>query len=206
MEGMAGNEGIGGIVSLGIAAGIGGNVTCGTIGIGGAASVGIVGTTGIGGTVSVGMAGADGRVGTVGAAGASAASSKCLAASHVMRLASVRTATRMLIVQRPALEAMRVVVEKTGAATESYDDFLASLPENDCRYAIYDFDFVTEENCQKSKIFFVAWSPSISRIGAKMLYATSKDRFRRELDGVHFEIQATDPSEMDLEILRDRAH
>ncbi|XP_018681715.2 actin-depolymerizing factor 11-like isoform X2 [Musa acuminata AAA Group] len=58
----------------------------------------------------------------------------------------------------------QVVVEKTGAATESYDDFLASLPENDCRYAIYDFDFVTEENCQKSKIFLVAWSPSISRI------------------------------------------
>lgn len=50
-----------------------------------------------------------------------------------------------------------VVVEKTGGAAESYDDFIASLPESDCRYAIYDFDFVTEENCQKSKIFFVAW-------------------------------------------------
>ena len=100
----------------------------------------------------------------------------------------------------------QVVVEKTGAATESYDDFISSLPENDCRYAIYDFDFVTEENCQKSKIFFIAWSPSISRIRAKMLYATSKDRFRRELDGVHYEIQATDPSELDLEILRERAH
>lgn len=50
-----------------------------------------------------------------------------------------------------------VIVEKTGAATESYDNFVASLPENDCRYAVYDFDFVTEENCQKSKIFFVAW-------------------------------------------------
>lgn len=53
----------------------------------------------------------------------------------------------------------QVVVEKTGNVTESYDDFMASLPENDCRYAIYDFDFdfVTEENCQKSKIFFIAW-------------------------------------------------
>lgn len=50
-----------------------------------------------------------------------------------------------------------VVVEKTGAVTESFDDFLSSLPETDCRYAIYDFDFVTEENCQKSKIFFIAW-------------------------------------------------
>jgi cofilin len=50
-----------------------------------------------------------------------------------------------------------VVVEKTGGPAESYDDFTASLPENDCRYAIYDFDFVTSENCQKSKIFFIAW-------------------------------------------------
>lgn len=98
-----------------------------------------------------------------------------------------------------------VVVEKTGAPGESYDDFTAALPENDCRYAIYDFDYVTEDNCQKSKIFFIAWSPSISRIRAKMLYATSKDRFRRELDGIHYEIQATDPTEMELEVLRDRA-
>ncbi|XP_077225260.1 actin-depolymerizing factor [Tasmannia lanceolata] len=99
-----------------------------------------------------------------------------------------------------------VVVEKTGGPAESYDDFTAALPENDCRYAIYDFDFVTAENCQKSKIFFIAWSPSISRIRAKMLYATSKERFRRELDGIHYEIQATDPTEMDMEVIRDRAN
>lgn len=50
-----------------------------------------------------------------------------------------------------------VVVEKTGGRPESYDVFTAALPENDCRYAVYDFDFVTSENCQKSKIFFIAW-------------------------------------------------
>ncbi|KAL7177663.1 hypothetical protein ACSBR2_030928 [Camellia fascicularis] len=99
-----------------------------------------------------------------------------------------------------------VVVEKTGSPAESYDDFAASLPENDCRYAVYDFDFVTSENCQRSKIFFIAWSPSVSRIRAKMLYATSKARFRRELEGIHYEIQATDPTEMDLEVIRDRAN
>ncbi|GAV67813.1 Cofilin_ADF domain-containing protein [Cephalotus follicularis] len=99
-----------------------------------------------------------------------------------------------------------VVVEKTGGRAESYDDLTASLPENDCRYAVYDFDFVTSENCQKSKIFFIAWSPSTSRIRSKMLYATSKDRFRRELNGIHYEIQATDPTEMDLEVIQERAN
>ncbi|CAK9140626.1 unnamed protein product [Ilex paraguariensis] len=98
-----------------------------------------------------------------------------------------------------------IVVEKTGGPAESYDDFTVALPENDCRYAVYDFDYVTSENCQKSKIFFIAWSPAVSRIRAKMLYATSKERFKQELDGIHCEIQATDPTEMDLEVLRDRA-
>ncbi|KAM3355952.1 hypothetical protein P3S68_022666 [Capsicum galapagoense] len=51
----------------------------------------------------------------------------------------------------------KVVVEKTGNPAESFDDFTASLAENDCRYAVYDFDFVTSENFQKSKIFFVHW-------------------------------------------------
>ncbi|KAK4798070.1 hypothetical protein SAY86_030396 [Trapa natans] len=99
-----------------------------------------------------------------------------------------------------------VVVEKTGGPTESYAEFTASLPENDCRYAVYDYDFVTSENCQKSKIFFISWAPAMSRIRAKMLYATSKNRFKRELEGIHYEIQATDPTEMDLEVLQDRAH
>lgn len=47
-----------------------------------------------------------------------------------------------------------VGVEKTGGPTESYDDFGALLPENDCRYVVFDYDFVTSENCQKSKIFY----------------------------------------------------
>ncbi|KAH9719628.1 actin-depolymerizing factor 1 [Citrus sinensis] len=99
----------------------------------------------------------------------------------------------------------QVTVEKLGEPNESYEDFTASLPADECRYAVYDFDFTTDENCQKSKIFFVAWSPDTSRIRSKMLYASSKDRFRRELDGVQVELQATDPSEMSLDIVKSRA-
>lgn len=51
----------------------------------------------------------------------------------------------------------QVAVEKLGNPDETYDDFTASLPPNECRYAVYDFDFTTDENVQKSKIFFIAW-------------------------------------------------
>ncbi|KAL9275234.1 Actin-depolymerizing factor 2-like protein [Drosera capensis] len=97
-----------------------------------------------------------------------------------------------------------VVVEKTGEPAEGYEDFIAALPENDCRYAVFDFDFLSPENVPKSKIFFIAWAPSTARVRPRMLYATSKGRFKHELDGFHYEIQATDPTEMDLDVLKER--
>ncbi|XP_074563598.1 actin-depolymerizing factor-like isoform X2 [Curcuma longa] len=99
----------------------------------------------------------------------------------------------------------QVTVEKLGKPGESYDDFTSSFPPNECRYAVFDFDFVTDEHCQKSKIFFISWAPDASKVRSKMLYASSKDRFKRELDGIQVELQATDPSEMSLDIVKERA-
>ncbi|KAL9283198.1 putative actin-depolymerizing factor domain, ADF/Cofilin, ADF-H/Gelsolin-like domain superfamily [Arabidopsis thaliana] len=103
------------------------------------------------------------------------------------------------------IDGQQVVVEKLGSPQENYDDFTNYLPPNECRYAVYDFDFTTAENIQKSKIFFIAWSPDSSRVRMKMVYASSKDRFKRELDGIQVELQATDPSEMSLDIIKSRA-
>ncbi|GFP93006.1 actin-depolymerizing factor, partial [Phtheirospermum japonicum] len=100
----------------------------------------------------------------------------------------------------------KVTVEKSGGSSETYDDFCKSLPDGDCRYAVFDYDFTTDENCRKSKIFFIAWSPDTAKVRTKMLYASSKDRFKRELDGIQVELQATDPSEMSWDTLKARAY
>ncbi|RHN81816.1 putative ADF/Cofilin, ADF-H/Gelsolin-like domain-containing protein [Medicago truncatula] len=103
------------------------------------------------------------------------------------------------------IENQEVVLEKLGGKEETYDDFSACLPADECRYAVFDFDFTTAENCMKSKIFFIAWSPDISKVRHKMVYASTKDRFKRELDGIQVELQATDPSEMSFDIIKSRA-
>ncbi|KAF7000805.1 hypothetical protein CFC21_016617 [Triticum aestivum] len=103
-------------------------------------------------------------------------------------------------------KSMEIKVERLGETSYGYEEFTNSLPADECRYAVYDLDFVTDENCQKSKIFFFSWSPDTARTRSKMLYASSKDRFRREMDGIQCEIQATDPSEMSLDIIKSRAH
>ncbi|XLU57048.1 hypothetical protein S245_051696, partial [Arachis hypogaea] len=51
----------------------------------------------------------------------------------------------------------QVVVKKLGEPAQGYKDFAACLPPNECRYAIYDFEFLTEGNVPKSRIFFIAW-------------------------------------------------
>lgn len=99
----------------------------------------------------------------------------------------------------------QVIVEKLGEPAEGYEDFAASLPADECRYAVYDYDFLTPENVPKSRIFFVAWSPDTARVRSKMIYASSKDRFKRELDGIQIELQATDPTEMGLDVFKSRA-
>ncbi|KAL3615646.1 Actin-depolymerizing factor 10 [Castilleja foliolosa] len=100
----------------------------------------------------------------------------------------------------------KVVVDKAGDNNETYQDFTDSLPSDECRYAVFDYDFTTNENCHKSKIYFIAWSPDTARVRTKMLYASSKDRFKRELDGIQVELQATDASEMSLDIIKERAY
>ena len=55
--------------------------------------------------------------------------------------------------------------------------------------------------------FSLVWrSPDTSRVRSKMLYASSKDRFKRELDGIQVELQATDPTEMGLDVIQSRAN
>ncbi|XP_039055279.1 actin-depolymerizing factor 2-like [Hibiscus syriacus] len=114
--------------------------------------------------------------------------------------------TYRFIVYKIEEKQKEVIVEKLGDPSKNYDDFTGSLPANECRYAVYDFEFLTPEGVPKSRIFFIAWSPDSSRVRNKMIYASSKDRFKRELDGIQVELQATDPSEMDIDVIKSRAN
>ncbi|KIY46739.1 cofilin [Fistulina hepatica ATCC 64428] len=91
-----------------------------------------------------------------------------------------------------------IVVEKTSTSTD-YDEFLADLPEADCRWAVYDFEYEKEDAGKRNKICFIAWSPDDAKIKKKMVFASSKDALRRSLVGVATDIQGTDMSEVSYE-------
>jgi cofilin len=114
--------------------------------------------------------------------------------------------THRFIIYKIDKKKKMVVVDKVGEPVLNYHHFAASLPAEECRYPIFNYDFVTQENCQKSKIFFIAWSPDTSRVRSKMIYASSKERFKRELDGIQVELQATDAGEVGLDVIKGRAN
>ena len=91
-----------------------------------------------------------------------------------------------------------VVIDTTGAADASYDSFVATLPDNDCRYAVYNIEYSTEDG-DRSKMVFFLWAPDTSKIKSKMLYAGTKDTIKKSLQGLQVEVQGTDKSEVSSE-------
>jgi len=96
-----------------------------------------------------------------------------------------------------------IVVEKSSEDPE-YDSFVKSLPEDDCRYAVCDFCYTSEEGGQRNKICFFKWAPDAAKIKSKMLYASSESGFKKSLNGIAVEIQGTDYSEVDREHVLDK--
>ncbi|KAI3658975.1 hypothetical protein MP638_000319 [Amoeboaphelidium occidentale] len=85
-----------------------------------------------------------------------------------------------------------------------YDQFIADLPKDDCRYAVYDFEYDTNGEGIRNKICFYVWAPDTSKVKSKMLYAASKDALRRKLVGIASEVQGTDLSEVAYDVVMDR--
>lgn len=95
----------------------------------------------------------------------------------------------------------QIVVKETSSDSD-YDNFLEKLPENDCLYAVYDFEYeISAGEGKRSKMIFFAWSPDTAPIRAKMVYAASKDALRRALNGISTDIQGTDLSEVSYETI-----
>ncbi|KAF3915845.1 Cofilin [Arthrobotrys entomopaga] len=91
-----------------------------------------------------------------------------------------------------------IEVETTGDE-EDYEAFLAKLPKDDCRYAIYDFGYELAEGGKRNKLCFYTWAPDTAPIKRKMLSASSKLALSRALNGIMIEVQGTDLGEVSHE-------
>jgi len=92
------------------------------------------------------------------------------------------------------------VIEKN--APDAWKRFTSSLPETECRYAIYDVEMSIDLGPGipagvRTKLTFISWAPEKSKIRSRMVSASSKDALKRKFDGVQVEWQLTAADELE---------
>jgi len=127
---------------------------------------------------------------------------ECVSAFEDLKLG--RDKSLKYIVFKLSDDKKTITVEKKGSEA-NYETFLGDLPEQDCRYAVYDFEYelITGEG-KRQKLCFFTWSPDDAPVRSKMVYASSKDALRRSLNGVHADVQGSDYSEVAYETVLEK--
>jgi len=76
-----------------------------------------------------------------------------------------------------------------------WKEFVDSLKDDECCYAVYDCAFRLEGSDQR-KLVFITWAPDSSNVKQKMVTSSSKDALKKKFEGVHKEIQANDKDDL----------
>jgi len=75
----------------------------------------------------------------------------------------------------------------------------ANMPDCECKYGVFDLDIQMDDGVherENAKIIFVNWADDNSKIKIKMVHASSKDIFRKGLNGCAVDYQASDRDEL----------
>jgi len=77
---------------------------------------------------------------------------------------------------------------------------LKSLPKDQARYIVYDFPYKTKDNPPRDveKLIFIYWCPDDCTAKERMVSATTKEDFKKNLSGLAKEIQGKDFSDVKL--------
>jgi cofilin len=78
--------------------------------------------------------------------------SKCIEEFHALKLKK----THKYIIFTLNSTFTEIVPEKT-SESDNYEDFLADLPETECKWAVYDFEFEKEGAGKRNKLCFISW-------------------------------------------------
>ncbi|KAI9332602.1 hypothetical protein DFJ73DRAFT_954538 [Zopfochytrium polystomum] len=86
-------------------------------------------------------------------------------------------------------DTIKTIEDATAIGSEAtFEEFISKMPAT--RAATAGADGI------RNKLVFFLWAPDTAKIRSRMIYASSKLAIRQRLDGIHAEIQCTDPAEL----------
>mmetsp|Transcript_16807 Transcript_16807/g.19237 ORF Transcript_16807/g.19237 Transcript_16807/m.19237 type:complete len:138 (+) Transcript_16807:28-441(+) len=99
-----------------------------------------------------------------------------------------------------------VCVDATGGVEATWDDFVKSLPKTEARYGVFDYAFKTDDGRDVSKIIFIYWSPDDGPSRPKMIYAITKEDFKKKLVGIAKDLQANSLADVEQKAVDELVH
>ena len=67
-----------------------------------------------------------------------------------------------------------VFVEKVGNRDATWEEFIGTMPADDMRYAVFDFEFTNKDGMCINKLIFVSWGPDSAKGRRKTIFASGK--------------------------------
>lgn len=88
----------------------------------------------------------------------------------------------------------------SGTTHDEIAQALHKIPE--CRIAIFHFTYKTADGQERTKSIYLLWAPGVASLKERTVYAAFNVHVRSKLEGVSFEMQASDVSELVHEDVR----
>ena len=82
-----------------------------------------------------------------------------------------------------------MVLHETGERGCSYSEWVAKLPNDQCRYFVFDYCYEKEKR-KVNRIVMIVWCPLNAPNMQKITYAYSKDGVKSKFKGIHKIIEA----------------
>lgn len=92
-----------------------------------------------------------------------------------------------------------VVVNKISPPDASHDDFLDDLPLDQVCYAIYNFQFESDDGQPRTKTIFVIWAPRQAPLKMKMVVAGTALTVKSSIPGIQVEMQGGTHEELSVD-------
>ncbi|XP_070581430.1 uncharacterized protein [Ptychodera flava] len=107
------------------------------------------------------------------------------------------------VILRVSDDNKKIITEAT-VETGSWEDYCKNMPADECRYGVYDFNYVLPDGGARNKVVFIAWAPDTANVKKKMVFSSSKDALIKKLNGIQHIVQASDKDELDYEEIKDK--
>jgi cofilin len=95
-------------------------------------------------------------------------------------------------------------VEHVGSRDFQIKELENQLPNDDCRFIIFDFEYDTDENPPRhtTKLILILWCPDNTPIKKRVPFSSTKAEVKSTFVGIQKDIQVSDKSQLDFEELR----